>query len=234
MNRLFWIVIAAIGAALILLIVNDSSGTTFGIENNDFARMVYLGAWALVLAPAILFSGMRLSDSARNLALWLLIALVLVAGYQYRYELQDFGNRVSAGLIPASPVSLVGEDGRAAVMLEKSPSGHFEVIGTVDGADIHFLVDTGATTILLREEDAARAGIDTEALAFDIPITTANGRSTAARTFVDTLSVGAITRNHVTVLVARAGLAPQSLLGMNFLGSLSGLDIRGSRLILRD
>ncbi|MBZ0165036.1 MAG: TIGR02281 family clan AA aspartic protease, partial [Notoacmeibacter sp.] len=88
MNRLFWLVIAIIGAALILLIANDESGVTFGMENSDFARMVYLGAWALVLAPAVLLSGLRLGNIARNLALWLLIALILVAGYQYRYELQ--------------------------------------------------------------------------------------------------------------------------------------------------
>ncbi len=103
MNRLFWLVIAFIGAALILLVANDESGVTFGMENSDFARMVYLSAWALVLAPAVLFSGLRLGDFARNLALWLLIALILVAGYQYRYELQDFGNRATGGIIPAAP-----------------------------------------------------------------------------------------------------------------------------------
>lgn len=117
MNRLFWLVIAIIGAALILLISNDDRGVTLGMENSDFARMVYLSAWALVLAPAVLLSGLRLGDIARNLALWLLIALILVAGYQYRYELQDFGNRATGGLIPAGPLStFFGEDGRPAIM----------------------------------------------------------------------------------------------------------------------
>lgn len=103
MNRLFWLVIAFIGAALILLVANDESGVTLGMENSDFARMVYLSAWALVLAPAVLLSGLRLGDFARNLALWLLIALIFVAGYQYRYELQDFGSRATGGMIPAAP-----------------------------------------------------------------------------------------------------------------------------------
>ena len=233
MSRLFWIIIAALGAGLILLVVNDESGNTFGLPNDDFARLLYLGVWGAVLLPAVLFSSIRLGELARNLAIWLFVALLLVAGYQYRYELQDVASRVTAGLIPGSPLSVTA-DGRAAVMLEKAPSGHFEVRAEVNGREIPFMLDTGATTTVLTSTDAARAGIDTAALRFDSPVMTANGQAFAAPAVAGSIRIGAISRSRLPVLVAQPGSLQVSLLGMNFLGTLSGMDIRGDRLILRD
>ena len=51
--RLFWFILAAIGAGLILLIVNDSGGSTLGLPNDSFANLVYLGVWGTVLAVGI-------------------------------------------------------------------------------------------------------------------------------------------------------------------------------------
>ena len=76
--------------------------------------------------------------------------------------------------------------------------------------------------------------IDTTALRFTIPVSTANGVARAARATVDDFSVGAISRRNLPVLVAAAGTLERSLLGMNFLGTLSGIDMRGDRMILRD
>ena len=107
----------------------------------------------------------NVSATLRGVAMWLAIILVLVAGYQYRYELQDVASRVTAGLIPGSPLSITDADGRATVMMEKRPSGHFEVRGSVQGAPIDFLVDTGATsTVLTAEEPAAQASTSTRSL----------------------------------------------------------------------
>lgn len=67
-----------------------------------------------------------------------------------------------------------------------------------------------------------------------MPVATANGNTRAAAVRVSELSVGGIVRRDVTVLVAAPGTLPQSLLGMNFIGSLSGFDVRGDRMTLRD
>jgi aspartyl protease family protein len=92
------------------------------------------------------------------MAIWAAIVLVLMGGYQYRYELQDIASRLTAGLIPGSPISMRDEDGRAAVMLERMSSGHFEVRAEVNGAPVTLLIDTGATATVLSAADAARAG----------------------------------------------------------------------------
>lgn len=232
-GRLFWIGMAAIGGALILLLLADRGDNSFG-GGDELGRLLYLGIWGTVIAAAVLGSGMRLGYVARSLALWLLVALVFVAGYQYRYELQDFASRVTAGLVPGSPLSIRDGDGGNTVMLEKASNGHFEARVSINGAPVHTIVDTGATTTVLTAADARAAGFDPEALDYTIMVSTANGTARAARVTAEEIALGTIKRRNVPVLVADAGMLDQSLLGMNFIGTLSGFDVRGDRMILRD
>jgi aspartyl protease family protein len=234
MSRFLWIILAIIGGGLILLILNDSSGTTLGIANDAFGQTLYFGIWGTVVAAGILGSGMRLGYVARSLALWMLLALALVAGYQYRYELQDVANRVTAGLVPGSPISLRDSEGSQIVMLDKLSNGHFGARATINGAAVDVLVDTGATSTVLTTDDASRAGFDTAGLNYTIPVSTANGAARAARVTADEITIGDITRRNVPMLVAENHALEQSLLGMNFLGTLSGFDVRGDRMVLKD
>ena len=234
MGRIFWIAIAILGGGLILLIINDSSGQVFGIGTSQFGSLVYLGALGAVIASGIVASNRRFGDTARMLAMWLLVILVLMAGYQYRYELQDVASRVSGGLVPGSPLSIVDGDGHAQVMLQKRMDGHFEANVSIDGTPVSTIVDTGATSTVLTAADATRAGFDPASLRFTIPVSTANGTANAARVVAATVSIGGITRKNLPILVAQPGQLEQSLLGMNFIGTLAGFDVRGDRLVLRD
>jgi aspartyl protease family protein len=94
-------------------------------------------------------------------------------------------------------------------------------------------VDTGATDIALDPEDAKRAGIDIEALSFNIPISTANGPSRAAGVRLEAVKLGSITRANVpaTIMQASGGV---SLLGMGFLGELAEVKATGDTLTLVD
>ena len=230
--RLFWIVMAVIGVGLILLIVNDTGGGAFGGSGDYAGQALYLGIWGAVIAAGILGSGRRLGDIARSLGLWTLLILVLVAGYQYRYELQDFASRITVGLIPGSPLS-IGGDGNT-VMLEKLANGHFGARGEVNGRPVDFIVDTGASATVLTVADAAAAGFETSSLNFSVPVQTANGTARAAVAVADTVSVGTISRRRLPVFITAHGSLEQSLLGMNFIGTLSGFDVRGDRMILHD
>lgn len=233
-DTLFWFAIGTLVLGLGLLLLSNDSGTVFGIRNDRFSNMLYLGVLGTVISVGILGSGMRFGHMARLLTIWLAIVLILMTGYQYRYELQDVASRLTAGLIPGSPLSVTDMDGRAAVMLDRVANGHFQVRAQINNTAISMLVDTGATSTVLTFEDARRAGYDPEALAFNIPIMTANGQAHAARVVADEISVGEITRRNVPVMVAQSGRLERSLLGMNFIATLSGFDMRGERLILRD
>ncbi|MEO5758941.1 MAG: TIGR02281 family clan AA aspartic protease [Mesorhizobium sp.] len=234
MNRLLWILLLLIGVSVVLLMFNDSAGSTLGVENYDFSRLVWLGAIAALVGAGLLRSGRPVGAMARNLGAWAAIVLVLIAGYQYRYELQDFASRVTAGLVPGSPLALGVDDGHATVTLDKAENGHFEARILVNGKPIRTVVDTGATSTVLTAEDARAAGYDPDTLNFTIPVSTANGIARAAGVKTNELAIGGIVRRNMPVMVAAPGALGQSLLGMNFISSLSGFDVRGDRMILRD
>ena len=234
MGRLFWIVVVVLVGGLIVLVMTGSRGEVLGLDTDSFGNLIYLGALGALVASGVLASGQRFGQTVRTLAMWLLVILVFMAGYEYRYELQDVASRVSGGLIPGSPLSVTDGDGRPIVTLRQRMDGHFEANVDVNGATIRAMVDTGATSTVLSTADAERAGFDASALVFNIPVSTANGTANAARVVADEVAVGGIVRKNLPLLVAESGRLEQSLLGMNFIGTLSGFDVRGDRLVLRD
>ncbi|MBX3530736.1 MAG: TIGR02281 family clan AA aspartic protease [Rhizobiaceae bacterium] len=203
-------------------------------DGDDVMRLIYLGLILALVSSGLLGSGIGLGNGLRSFAIWAAIAIALVGGYQYRYELQDIASRLTAGLIPGSPISNRDAEGRIAVVLDRMGDGHFFVRAEVNGALTPMIVDTGATTTVLTSADARRAGFDPSSLSYTLPVMTANGTARAARVTVGELKVGDIARQGQEVMVAEEGRLAASLLGMNFLSSLSGFDVRGDRLTLYD
>jgi aspartyl protease family protein len=234
MSRTLLLVLGALGATLILLLVNDERGVTLGFDNDKFARLVMLGVWGAVLTTGFLHRGIRFQDVARQAAVWLVLLMALVASYQYRFELQNIASRVTAGIIPSRPQTAFGADGALRVTIGKAASGHFEADGIVNGAGVSFLIDTGASSIVLTMDAARAAGIQPEGLAFTFPVSTANGMAFAARVTLDEVRIGDIARKNVSAMVAEQGKLNQSLLGMSFLSSLSAYTVQQDQLILQD
>ncbi|MBS9720761.1 TIGR02281 family clan AA aspartic protease [Tianweitania sp. BSSL-BM11] len=232
--KFLWIVLAVLATGLLLLILNDDAGSTFGFENDQFASLLTSGLLVTVLAAGIVASRPSFGEVTRNIAIWLFIVLAMLTGYSYRYELQDVASRVTAGLVPGSPLSVTDSEGNVTVTVEKTGSGHFEARALIDNKPVQVMVDTGASMTVLTVEDARAIGLDVEALNFAVPVSTANGVTVAARARAETIAIGAIGRGPLPILVAQPGALGQSLLGMNFMGTLSGYDVRGDRMVLRD
>jgi aspartyl protease family protein len=108
--------------------------------------------------------------------------------------------------------------------------GHFVVPGTANGAPMRFLVDTGATLVVLTPSDARAAGIDPSALVFDKAMRTASGTVPAATTVLRDVRVGRISIGDVRAAVIAN--APQSVLGMSFLSRLKSFEMQRDRLTL--
>lgn len=232
MGRLGWLFVGVIGFGLLLLIINHDTGRTLGLPNDSFAHVLYTGVWASAIALGFFGSGFKLGDVIRQGLIWLVIFLALVAGYQYRFELQDMGNRLSAGLIPASPFTVTDSNGNDAVKITRSIGGSFRINALVNGERINFLVDTGATDTVLAYHDALAVGIQPDALTFNRPVNTANGQTFSARARVNLLKIGPIELDNFSVSVAQEGDLGTSLLGMTMLNQLSGFSVRGDQLQL--
>lgn len=230
--RLFFIAIALAGLVAIGFILRQTGNTLPSIGGDQFAYVIYMGMWAALVGSAVLSRPEGIGHSLKQLVVWIGIFLVVMAGYSYRYEMQDIASRITGGLVPGSPISVTNADGRTKITLIRDNSRHFSARGSVNNTQIRFLVDTGATDIVLSNRDAARAGIDTNALSYSIPVSTANGQTTSARTTVNNIAIGEIVFDDVTVMIARKGDLHVSLLGMNFINRLRSFEIRGDRMIL--
>ena len=82
-DRLFWIVMGILGVGLVILVFNDRAGQTAGVDNYDVARLVQLGALAIVFGAAAFARGRPQGHALRQLALWLVIFLAVMVGYQF-------------------------------------------------------------------------------------------------------------------------------------------------------
>jgi aspartyl protease family protein len=112
-----------------------------------------------------------------------------------------------------------GDGGSAQIAsLTADGRGHFITTGTVNGATIRFIVDTGATSIALGASDARRANVNTTN-GRPVMVQTANGVTQAWLVTLDTVRVGDVTLNNVEGMVHQQDL-PMALLGMSFLNRM--------------
>ena len=116
-----------------------------------------------------------------------------------------------------------------AAEFERAPDGLFYVTGLVNGHTIRFLVDTGASVVMLTREDAAAVGVDLKRGGFQSRVRTANGASAMAWTTLQDVDVAGHRLSQIDAAVPQNGL-PVSLLGQNLLRKLGIVTIDGDRM----
>lgn len=191
-------------------------------DQGNVMRIVAMLGW-LVLVGGGGFAIVRTQPGTalRNIAIWLVIGLVLVLGYAMK-------DQIGGALMPSA-----GTEGPAGEMVfQRGNDGHFHVEAEVDGRTIRFLVDTGASDVVLTKADAERLGFDPAALDYTQAYSTANGTVYGAPVRLNAIAVGPIRVADVRASV-NGGEMDGSLLGMSFLSRLSGFSVEGDRLILR-
>jgi aspartyl protease family protein len=133
------------------------------------------------------------------------------------FEIDGRKQRLTVG---QQAVSVGGgtDSGNAITTLTADSAGHFLSIGTVNGAPMRFLVDTGATVIALGKSDAIRANIDYQKGEPAMTMT-ANGAVRVWRVKLNSVRVGDVLLNEVDAAVHEHDL-PITLLGMSFLNRM--------------
>jgi aspartyl protease family protein len=122
---------------------------------------------------------------------------------------------------PREPVS----SGRS-LMVQRERDGHFHIESRINGRFMPVLVDTGASLVVLRETDAANAGIRPRASEYTALVSTANGKVKAAPTTLDRVEFD------VPALVLPDDVLSTNLLGMAFLSRLKRYEVADGRLVL--
>jgi aspartyl protease family protein len=129
-------------------------------------------------------------------------------------------------------VEVTTPDGARELVVRRGPDGHFHIEADVNGVSIRFLIDTGASSTVLTQADAARSGIETAALRFNRPVQTANGTAFFASARLESLEIGPYRVRDVPVAVMPENTLNISLLGMSTINRFGGWRIEGDRMVL--
>lgn len=122
--------------------------------------------------------------------------------------------------------------GGGQVRLSANRSGHYLADIEVNGRSLNALVDTGASMVVLRYEDARDLGVLYGSDTFEVAVQTANGKARAHRVKLDSVRLGSISLSGVDALVMEEGALNTNLLGMSFLRRLSRYEVRDGSLVL--
>ena len=229
-SRMLWVGLMIIGIGLLALVLRHDQGTIGGIETGDFGSLVYKVALLAFIGSAVLaLFRERIMAAFQAAMFWIVIGLLLVVGYTYRYDLRDIGDRVLSELMPGRAVTRSG----GAVEIARGARGDFLVLAEINGARIATVYDTGASAVVLTQEAAKAAGLPLDFLNYSVSVDTANGHARTAPVTLDRIVVGGIVERGVPALIAQPGQLKTSLLGMSFLNRLRSSEVRGDKLVLR-
>lgn len=186
----------------------------------DLGNLTYLALLLAAVGGYVLASARKnLAKTAQQLLVWGFLFLGIIAVYGLW---DDIRNEIA-------PFQTTGESG--AIEVPRSPDGHYYLTLAVNGAPIRFTVDTGASQIVLSQEDAARAGLDPDTLRYSQTAYTANGPVPTAPVILETLRLGDLAAADLMAVV-NGGEMDSSLLGMTYLSRFNKIEIQQGRLIL--
>ncbi|GAA6133089.1 retropepsin-like aspartic protease family protein [Halopseudomonas sabulinigri] len=117
------------------------------------------------------------------------------------------------------------------VSIARGEGGHFIAHGSINGHNVQFMVDTGATSVAMNAFQARRLGIDFLVTGTEVRANTASANVKAYRVQLDRVKVGDIELRDVQGLVLEGGFPTDVLLGMSWLSRVR-MDDQGSTLVL--
>lgn len=245
MRWLIVMLVVGLGALAVLSVPGtDETGAT-GLRlwagfSPDAQELTALAAAVLLLGltlPAVFGGyGGRFGRALRDIVAWAVIGIALMAGYSYRDELGRIAFRIAGELTPPGTAQNVEQrqTGERAVRIRRRGDGHFVARVTVEGQSVSMLVDTGASSVVLKQTDAKLLGVDIKKLRYTVPVQTANGLAYAAQARLTEVQIGTIAVRSVDALVAQPGVLKESLLGMSFLSRLRSYEFAGEFLTFRN
>lgn len=226
-RTVIFVVCAIAVTGLIIYLANRFPGS---LDNNiDQARLIQAVTLVVLIGAGLVFSPrLNLKGAFKYIVIWGLVGLAVFTAYAFRGEFSQIGTRISGELLPSQAI----QSGQGEITIRRGSDGHFHLSADVNGTNIRFLVDTGASVVTLSREDAARTGFDIQNLEFTQQYQTANGTAWGARIRIDDMSAGPIRVSGVRAAILDSDIG-SSLLGLSFLDKLSEVSVQGDTMTLR-
>jgi aspartyl protease family protein len=159
--------------------------------------------------------------------IWAALGLVLIVGYSYRTDVRGLWTRTLAEVMPGRAMEIAA----GTAIVRAGSDRHFRIDAKVDGTPIRFLLDTGASMVVLNRRDASKIGFNLDKLAFTQRTQTANGVGMGAPVRLREIRIGPIVTKNIRAMINKTPMST-SLLGVNFLDRLSGYSVKDGTLTL--
>lgn len=191
------------------------------LSGDDFGNLIYLVILGAVIAFWFFTAGRHsMNKVLQQMAVWALIFIGVIAAYGMWGDIRQ----------TVTPRQAAFDNG-ARFELPRARDGHYYATALINGVPIEFVVDTGATGVVLRKTDASAAGIDVAALAFLNEAMTANGPVRIASVKADSFGLPGAELPRFRVDV-NEGQMSRSLMGMSYLQTFERIEISGGTLVL--
>ncbi|MGB7243362.1 MAG: TIGR02281 family clan AA aspartic protease [Sulfitobacter sp.] len=191
------------------------------MDGVDPGRLIYLVILAvMILGWFLVQARFSLNKTLQQASIWALIFFGVIAAV-------GLWDDVSHTINPRQ-VSFADE---GKIVVPRAPDGHYYIVLNVNDTAMRFVVDTGATDMVLTQDDAIAAGIDPKSLNYFGRAMTANGEVRTAPVHLETVTLGSITDYDMRAVV-NDGVMAESLLGMEYLQHWGRIEITRGELIL--
>jgi aspartyl protease family protein len=185
------------------------------------------GVYILMAIMLVLGSLMaRREPIAKMITMAVAWIIIFAAGFVLFTFRDDFG--YLAQRLKAEAVGTPVTEGQVT-RIPMAIDGHFWVSAKLNGRDVKFLVDSGATMTTIDRRTANAAGVAVSPRADEF-VRTGNGIIRVSSGRADELTVGNIERRDVGLQIAEND--DLNVLGMNYLSTLSRWGVEGRWLIL--
>ena len=145
------------------------------------------------------------AGTTMTIVAWLIFLAILFGVFDYLTAHRNNPNQNIATTINGA---------QKEIILQRNAYGHYVANGTINGNEVVFLLDTGATEVAIPEQIANKIGL-VKGRRFMVKI--ANGNTPAYRTHLDSAAIGEISRHSLNATILSNMSGNEVLLGMNFL-----------------
>ncbi|MDE0983130.1 MAG: TIGR02281 family clan AA aspartic protease [Yoonia sp.] len=190
------------------------------MSSDQTADAIYLSLLGgALLLSYLLASRINIGKMLQQMGIWVLIFMGAIAVIGMWPEIQRT-------ITPRQSVV-----NGTTIVLPRARDGHYYLTLDINNVPVEFVVDTGASQVVLTQDDAKRIGLNPSSLSYLGTASTANGTVRTAAVRLDTVSLGAITDTSVRAVV-NDGQMFGSLLGMTYLSNFDSITIKDGQLIL--
>lgn len=186
----------------------------------DIPRLIYLGLLIVALGGWLIAqSRLSLNKTLQYAVVWGLIFVGAIA-------VVGLWDDISRQVTGAQQSTAHGQ-----IEVPRARDGHYYLTLTINDEPVRFVVDTGASQVVLTQKDAARVGLDPSGLAYLGTAMTANGEVRIAPVRLARVDLGGVVDSNLPAAV-NGGEMDESLLGMSYLQRWDRIEITGDRLVL--